>query len=204
MTNTNSKTIDTYETSLNEYIQNTPSKRGAVVENWLDKGLEGAGLDAKILEVGSAYGRDASYVESKGYHVEKTDATQGFVDILVEKDPTSHKLNIITDPIGEGYDVVLANAVLLHLNDTETRDVLAKIYNGLKPGGAFAFTLKQGDGEAWQENKGMGPRFFNYWQPETIQQALELAGFTDIQIWTDDTDGPATIWIMIVARRARE
>lgn len=34
------------------------------------------------LEIGSAFGRDAGYLERKGHSVECTDATQAFVDLL--------------------------------------------------------------------------------------------------------------------------
>lgn len=200
MEDTNKKTIEAYEVSIDQYIQNTPNRRGAVVEDWMDKALEGQSLDANILEVGSAYGRDAAYIENKGFHVEKTDATQGFVDILVKKDPTSHLFNIVTDEITNSYDLIIANAVLLHLNDEQTREAVSKIHHALTPNGTFAFTLKQGEGEAWQTNKEMAPRFFNYWHKEDIAQLLSEVGFTAIDVWTDETDSPNATWIMIVAK----
>lgn len=201
MDDTNKKTIESYEVSINQYIQNTPNKRGAVVEGWLDKSIEDLRLDAKILEIGSAYGRDAKYIEDKGFHIEKTDAAQGFVDILVQKDPTSHLLNVVTDDINSDYDLILANAVLLHLNDEETQGVLVKIFDTLISGGTFAFTLKQGEGEAWQNNKDMAPRFFNYWHKDDIVTTLLNTGFVNINAWVDETDSPNATWIMIIAKK---
>jgi 2-polyprenyl-3-methyl-5-hydroxy-6-metoxy-1,4-benzoquinol methylase len=202
MDNTNKKTIESYEVSINQYIQNTPNDRGAVVESWINESIKGLNSNSKILEIGSAYGRDAKYIEDKGFHVEKTDATQGFVDILVEKDPTSHSLNIVNDQLTNTYDLVIANAVLLHLNDKETIEASEKIFKALNAHGTFAFTLKQGEAEAWQNNKDMGPRFFNYWHKENIVKLLLNIGFTNINAWVDETDSPNATWIMIVAKKA--
>lgn len=202
MDDANKKTIESYEVSINQYIQNTPNNRGAVIEGWIDESIKDLNLDSKILEIGSAYGRDAKYIEDKGFHVEKTDATQGFVDILVEKDTTSYSLNIVTDQLNDTYDLVIANAVLLHLNNKETVEASKKIFNALNTDGTFALTLKQGEGEAWQNNKGMTQRFFNYWYKEDIVELLSNIGFVDINAWVDETDSPNATWIMIVAKKA--
>ncbi|HEY8992373.1 MAG TPA: methyltransferase domain-containing protein [Candidatus Microsaccharimonas sp.] len=201
MEDTNKDTIKAYEVSIDQYIQNTPNKRGAVVEGWMDKAIKSLDKDSTILEIGSAYGRDATYIEEKGFHVEKTDATQGFVDILIKKDPGSHLLNIVTDEIPHSYDLIIANAVLLHLNDEQTKEATDKIYNALHPNGTFALTLKQGEGTAWQTNKDMAPRFFNYWHTDDIVKLLSDTGFVNIDAWIDDTDSPSATWIMIVATR---
>lgn len=201
MKDTNKKTIESYEININEYIQNTPYKRGAVVEDWIDKSIKTLEPDAKILEIGSAYGRDAKIIEEKGFHVEKTDATKGFVDILQRHDPTAHILNIISDDIDNNYDLIIANAVFLHFDDDETRSTTKKVYDALNPGGLFSLTLKEGEGEAWQNNKGMAPRFFNYWSKEGIVELLTTTGFTDINAWVDSSDGSNTAWIMVIAKR---
>ena len=201
MEDTNKKTIESYEASINDYIQNTPNKRGAAVERWIDKSVRTLKHSAKILEIGSAYGRDAKIIEEKGFHVEKTDATKGFVAILQEDDPAARVLDIITDEIHNNYDLIIANAVLLHFNDTEIQSVTNKVFNGLNTGGIFSFTVKQGEGEAWQNNKDMGPRFFNYWSKEGIIKLLTDAGFTDIDVWTDSSDGSSAIWIMVIAKK---
>ena len=202
MEDTNKKTIESYQTSIHEYIQNTPNKRGAVVEDWIERSIQQLQPDAKILEIGSAYGRDAKIIEEKGLHVEKTDATKGFVDILQKDDPTAHLLNIITDDIDDDYDLIIANAVFLHFNDAETQSTVKKVYDALNPGGIFSLTLKQGEGQAWQNNKDMGPRFFNYWSKDGIVELLTAIGFTDINAWIDSSDGSNATWIMVIAKKS--
>ena len=202
MEDSNKKTIESYELGINEYIQNTPSKRGEVVEDWIEKSTRDLEPDAKILEIGSAYGRDAKIIEEKGLHVEKTDATKGFVDILRKDDPSAHVLDILTDEINNTYDLIIANAVFLHFNDKEIHIASTKAFNALNPSGRLALTLKSGEGEAWQSNKGMAPRFFNYWSKEGIVELLvNEIGFSSIDAWLDSSDSSNATWIMVVARK---
>lgn len=201
MEDTNKKTIESYETSVNEYIQNTPSKRGAVVEDWINKSIQSLGPDAKILEIGSAYGRDAKIIEEKGLYVEKTDATKAFVDMLQKEDPTAHILNIITDDINGTYDLIIANAVFLHFNDSEMQFTTKKVYDALNSEGIFSLTLKQGEGEAWQNNKSMAPRYFKYWSKDGVVELLTAVGFKDINAWVDSSDGSGATWIMVIAKK---
>ena len=186
----NEKTIESYETKV------------AVVEDWIEKSIQTLKPGAKILEIGSAYGRDAKIIEEKGFYVEKTDATLDFVSILQEDDPSARVLNIITDEIDDTYDLILANAVLLHFDDNETKSTVKKIHAALNSNGTFSFTLKQGEGVAWQNNKDAALRFSNYWSEKDIVQLLTMAGFEDIDAWTDSSDDPHTTWIMIIAKKS--
>lgn len=201
MNKSNKKTLESYESGVNEYIQHAPNKRGGVVENWIDKSLETLSKDAKILEVGSAYGRDAKIIEEKGFCVEKTDATEGFVEILKREDSNSRIFNILSDQIEDRYDLIIANAVFLHFTDEEVKNAAVKSYNALNLNGVLAITLKQGEGEAWQSNKGMAPRFFNFWSEEAITELFRQVGFDSVETWVDASDGSGTAWIMVIARK---
>jgi len=202
MDNSNKKTIESYELGVNEYIQHAPNKRGGVVENWIDKSLQALRPNARILEIGSADGRDAKIIEDKGFYVEKTDVTAGFVELLQKEDPNARFLNILTDEIKDSYDLIIANAVFLHFNDAETQLAMKKVYDALNFSGTFSLTLKQGEGEAWQNNKGMAPRYFNFWSKDGVVDLLASIGFTDIDAWVDSSDGSGTEWIMVIAKRS--
>lgn len=163
MNDSNHQTIQSYEAHVQEYINGTPQDVSGIVKEWLDEAIAGLAKDAHILEFGSAFGRDAAYLQNLGYQVECTDATQAFVDLLKQKGFNARQLNAITDDLGGSYDLVLANAVLLHFTRDETKQVLQKVFAALNPGGTFAFTLKQGEGEKWSEDKLGAPRYFCFW-----------------------------------------
>ena len=67
-------TLNTYELNAQNYIDRTPSSIEGDYKQYLDNFLSCVGKEAKILEIGSAVGRDADYIDSKGYSVTRTDA----------------------------------------------------------------------------------------------------------------------------------
>ena len=200
MSEANNRTIKSYNAHIQEYIDGTPHEVLGVVKDWLDGSLADVPKDARILEFGSAFGRDAKYLAGLGYTVECTDATPAFVDLLQQKGFDAKVLNAITDELPQGLDFVLANAVLLHFNRDEAVLVIKKVFDSLNTNGKFAFTLIQGEGEGWSEKKLGAPRFFCYWTEPQIRDVLESTGFGDVEISGDKAAANAT-WLQIVARK---
>ena len=200
MSKTNNRTVESYNAHIQEYIDGTPHEVLGVVKDWLDGSLADVPKDARILEFGSAFGRDAKYLAGLGYTVECTDATPAFVDLLQQKGFDAKVLNAITDELPQGLDFVLANAVLLHFNRDEAVLVIKKVFDSLNTNGKFAFTLIQGEGEGWSEKKLGAPRFFCYWTEPQIRDVLESTGFGDVEISGDKAAANAT-WLQIVARK---
>lgn len=200
MSEANNRTVESYNAHIQEYIDGTPHKVLGVVKDWLDGSLADVPKDARILEFGSAFGRDAKYLAGLGYTVECTDAAPAFVDLLQQKGFDAKVLNAITDELPQGLDFVLANAVLLHFNRDEAVLVIKKVFDSLNTNGKFAFTLIQGEGEGWSEKKLGAPRFFCYWTEPQIRDVLESTGFGDVEISGDKAAANAT-WLQIVARK---
>lgn len=200
MSKTNNRTVESYNAHIQEYIDGTSHEVLGIYKDWLDGSLADVPKDARILEFGSAFGRDAKYLAGLGYTVECTDTTPAFVDLLQQKGFDAKVLNAITDELPQGLDFVLANAVLPHFNRDEAVLVIKKVFDSLNTNGKFAFTLKQGEGEGWSEKKLGAPRFFCYWTESQIREVLESIGFGDIEISYDRVAANAT-WLQIVARK---
>ena len=200
MSKTNNRTVESYNAHIQEYIDGTSHEVLGIYKDWLDGSLADVPKDARILEFGSAFGRDAKYLAGLGYTVECTDAAPAFVDLLQQKGFDAKVLNAITDELPQGLDFVLANAVLPHFNRDEAVLVIKKVFDSLNTNGKFAFTLKQGEGEGWSEEKLGAPRFFCYWTESQIREVLESIGFGDIEI-SDDKVATNATWLQIVARK---
>ncbi|RWZ78827.1 MAG: class I SAM-dependent methyltransferase [Candidatus Microsaccharimonas sossegonensis] len=201
MTQSNERTLNSYEAHVQEYVDGTPQEVSGGVKDWIDRTLEGLPHEARIIEVGSAFGRDAQYIEAQGYKVDRTDATHGFVELLQSKGYQARDFNLITDSFNEQYDVVFADAVLLHFTREELELSVDKVRQALLPNGRFAFSLKQGEGERWSEDKLGAPRFFCYWTDEQITETLERVGFSDIAITTSEFGNNNPKWLHIVASK---
>ncbi len=195
----NRKTLAAYESGVNKYVAAmTPTVQGSV-KLWIDTGLSLLPVHAKILEIGSAHGRDADYIESKGFIVERTDATQSFVDYLVSKGRKARLLNALTDDYGGSYDMIYANAVMLHFTQKEFSDVLQRIQKALAPDGLLTFSVKIGNGSGWSNSKLDAPRFYTYWQEEPLKKFLEMHNFKIIY-WKEATSGHNTgDWFHVIA-----
>ncbi|HSX24118.1 MAG TPA: methyltransferase domain-containing protein [Candidatus Saccharimonadales bacterium] len=195
----NQKTLQTYEDSKQEYINKTPAKASPHVTEWIDRALEHVSTDGSILEIGSAFGRDADYMESKGYKVQRSDATKAFVELLRKQGHKAKVLNVLTDELDGPHDMIIANAVFLHFKTQELKDVLDKIYGSLKPGGTLAFTVKEGKGSEWSARYMNGPRFFRYWQPQPLRKLVVQAGYENIEL-TKGTSRNAE-WLHVIAKK---
>jgi SAM-dependent methyltransferase len=193
----NDITLKSYDDHIQEYVDGTPHTLDAGCNEWLDEILESLPRAAEILELGSGFGADADYIEAKGHKVIRTDASRGFVKLLKEQGHDALILNALTDDLGNNRVMIFANAVFLHFNRQQLADVLLKTYSSLRPGGILAFSLKEGDGESWTNEKLSAPRYFCYWRSGDIQKAVEAAGFKDIKIISDTTS--TVDWLNITA-----
>lgn len=123
--------------------------------------------------------------------------------MLNQKGFNARHLNAITDDLGGPYDLVFANAVLLHFTREQTKQVLRKVRNALNEHGTFAFTVKQGEGEKWSEaseDKLGVSRYFCYWTEDQIRHAVQEAGFSDVKASGDQPTSRAT-WVQVIAKK---
>ena len=185
-TSLNNITLQSYEQGINQYISGTANETNGVVKDWIDQFLKLVPTNAQIIEIGSAFGRDAKYIESCGFSVDRTDATIGFVHLLQNEGHLVGKFNILTDDFTSQYDLVFANAVFLHFNHEELVGVLKKVWLNLNSHGILAFSVKHGKGDEWTSEKIGNPRYFCYWQKETIQPLLESLNFEVVYFSQDD------------------
>lgn len=202
----NQKTLRAYNRDILNYLKYTPRTFENVKDEmvtWIDSTLDHLETySSHILEIGSATPRDATYMRSKGFSVQCSDASRGFVDYLRKCGEDALLLNVLTDQIPKGlYDMVFANAVVSHFTKEDLRFALKNIYNALPEKGVFAFSAKEGDGETWVAEKSISERFIHYWQIENLTSAVEEIGYRVVFINTNAGDLPHHRWINIVAQK---
>ncbi|HEY3736914.1 MAG TPA: hypothetical protein VGL26_05665 [Jatrophihabitans sp.] len=134
-------------------------------------------LPGPVLEVGSGPGRDADYPEAQGLPVVRTDASNGFIEYQRSRGKSITPLNLLRDELGGPYAGLLADAVLLHLQRTQLKDVLVRARGAVVPRGVFALTVKEGDESSWSSAKLDRPRHFTYWRENEVREVLGRAGW---------------------------
>lgn len=139
-------TLKSYAEKFREYDANSSQDVTGPSKDWIDKVLAQFPKDAKIFEIGTAHARDARYIAGKGYSLMCSDAIDEFVGDIHRKGFKAVKFNVLNDGFSKYYDIIIANAVLPHFDDSEFDIVLKKTIDALNPGGVFAFTIKAGEG----------------------------------------------------------
>ena len=187
-------TLQTYRSGVETYAALTPDTVDGSMKIWLDAGFEGLPGSCSVFELGSATGRDAVYLRAAGFmNILCSDAVEQFFPALKEAGFPAVSFNAVSDDFPHVFDVVLANAVLLHFTRSQFRDVLRKTFDGLVSGGRFLFSVKQGSGEGWTTEKMDAPRFFCYWNGESVVEELSAVGFQVPVLMEDD------LWVYVVA-----
>lgn len=197
---TNAATLASYQAAADLYARTEPAPTPAELLAFLGVLVTLVPTGGSVLEIGSATGRDATILEARGLRVSRTDATQAFVDRLRAQGLTAAVLNVITDELGGPWDAIYANAVFLHLNLTELSHVLVKTAAAVVPGGALAFTLKEGDGAAWTTVKLDQPRYFTYWREEGLRSLIDGTPWEVVSI--DRVVGSSDEWLFCICRTA--
>jgi len=190
-------TLASYEAGVDDYLAASGPRDPAV------KALLARVADrvpgGTVLEVGSGPGLDALRMEALGLVVVRTDGATAFVDRMRADGHDARLLDIRSDALGGPFDAIVAIAVLLHLDREEFAQFLERALRALRPGGAIAFTLKEGDGDAWSHAKLGLPRHFTYWRADAVRVALERAGWASISI--EHVDGRTEPWLVVFAER---
>lgn len=198
---TNEITLKTYKHKVQEYIDHTPQKINDAEYPWIDEALKLIPASGTILEIGSGAGRNAKYIIEQGYKLECTEAVLEFVEVMQQKGLNARYLNILSDEISKKYDMVFANAVLVHFTPLQSRQVFGKVHRALKQKGVFALSLKMGDGETWTEEKLGAPRYFCYWQHDAIKELAEETGFEWMSVNSGETSLKNGTWLYIILRK---
>ena len=191
-------TLRSYETAAQRYADKTAEPSPALCA-FLDLFADAVGL-GRVLEVGSGPGMDAEYLERRGLNVSRTDATPAFVEMMRAAGHEARLLDIRTSDLGGPWGAVLAQAVLLHLDRAQLADALQRIRQAVTDGGVLAFTVKEGDGDAWSEAKLDLPRHFTYWREGPLRDVLAQTRWAVISI--DHIAGRVEPWLYVMARAA--
>jgi 2-polyprenyl-3-methyl-5-hydroxy-6-metoxy-1,4-benzoquinol methylase len=148
----------------------------------LDWFASAVGPGGRVLEIGSAGGRDALALEERGLTVRRTDVTPAFVELMRSRGHEAEVLDPLTDDLVDDrhgpYDGVWASACLLHVGRADLPAVLDNLSGATRPGGALMMSLKEGDGDEWSVHGHVrAPRKFTYWREGPLRAVLAATGW---------------------------
>jgi predicted TPR repeat methyltransferase len=189
-------TLASYEQGVEAYLDASNPTPHPPYEEFLHRVVSLLPAGSRMLELGSGPGDDALFFEHHGLLVRRTDGTRAFVERLRSNGHQADVLDVTTDEFGGPFDVVFANAVLLHLTVDQFDTVLAKAARAVHPDGLLVFTVKEGDGTEWTTTKLDRPRYFTYWRETAMRAHLTTAGWTAVSI--EQVNGRLEPWLYVI------
>jgi SAM-dependent methyltransferase len=190
-------TLRSYDGGIQDYLRHSPVTPHPSVVAFRERVLAHLLPGDRMLELGSGPGRDAAFFEASGIAVQRSDGTAAFVSMLREQGHGAKLLDVTRHELGEDFDAIFANAVLLHLTPQQLDALLRRGARAVRPGGLLAFTVKEGDGEAWTSDKQLS-RYFCYWREPQLRQLLKGTGWRPESI--EHEAGRLEPWLQVICR----
>lgn len=157
---------------------------------------------AQILELGCGAGRDAAYMDERGFQVDPTDGVAEMAALAEQR--LSRPVRVMRfDELAAvaRYDAVYASYALLHVPRDALADVLRRIWIALRPDGWHMATYKSGG----TEGRDALDRYFNYLSPAQARAYYEAAGaWASIELREGEGagyDGRISPWVNVIARK---
>ena len=135
-------------------------------------------------------------MEELGYKVIRSDYPDSFLKYQEAQGKGIRKINILDLPTQEEYNLIFANAVLLHFDAVQVEKIMQDVKQMLLSEGFFAFSVKEGEGEEFSDAKLGKNRYFKYRKEEELRIILEKIGFRVLKITT--VEGK---WIHTIVRK---
>lgn len=196
------KTQETYRQIAADYAQ-AQQNRGPVMEQ-MAHFVSLVRLGGIVLDVGCGPGMDTAVLQT--HHL--TAIGLDFSHEMMRVGRDEHDIQVPFAqadmrhlPFAGQIDGIWACASLLHLERDDMLPALREFHRVLNPGGVVYLSVKLGSGEQWTEmsyNRPL-PRFFAFWQPDTLDPLLETAAFHIIDGWQDE--GRRDTWLVRFMRK---
>lgn len=198
------KTRSFYESFAQEYASSIPRAVTGGMKEWLDRFVANISPGTEVFEVGSGTGRDAAYLESMGYHVQRSEIAAPFLRGFAQQGFDALRFDVLRDRFPGKQRAVFANSVFCHMTNRQLRAALENVYEALVPRGRLGFNTKAAP-VSWhsmvQNERLPGARYFSRWPPEKLRSEVERVGFR--VLWCSER--PAilrpTPWVNLVLQK---
>jgi SAM-dependent methyltransferase len=163
-----------------------------------------------VLVPGCGDGRDSRYLSALGLAVTSFDLSDGMLAIARRQDPVGDYRRLDFRDLARldgPYDGIWASGCLYHLTKPEFARCVADCHALLAPNGVFYLTMKEGDGERFEEQPGprypggaeaqtrlRGKRFYAYYGRDELIELL--AGFALLhEQRVEPSEGGFELWL---------
>ncbi len=200
------RTIKAYDEIAEEYCKKTEQEGNREFQKeMLDKTLRYLDSKARIIDLGCGDGRDTQYLKEKGMDVIGIDLSRSMINLARKKNPRATFLQMdIRDTVFPEniFHGAWASTSLTNFPKSELSKAEKEIYRIVEPGGIFAFSVKEGEGEGFEESVVEGhERYCSYYSLDEIKEKLNLFEVMDSRRCPEEVFGYDFIYCWARARK---
>ncbi|HZS31120.1 MAG TPA: class I SAM-dependent methyltransferase [Gaiellaceae bacterium] len=169
-----------------------------------ERALVRVAASPRVLDVGCGPGRDMAWFEERGATVVGTDVSPRMLELARRRCSGALELMDMRELAfpAASFDLVWANASLLHLPKADAVRALEEFRRVVAPGGLVVVTVKRGAGERWEQAGEAPRRLFARYEPDELRAALGGADL-EVELLEMKTSERGEDWLHAVGRRAQ-
>jgi SAM-dependent methyltransferase len=175
---------DFYNRNAEAYATNTAQMLDL---DWLEKFASYVRPGGRILDVGSASGRDSAWFASRGFEVVGIDIAESLVKMATVTVPGARfaVMNLMDlDFEDQSFDGIWCSCVLLHIPRSDAPVAIQKMASKLRTDGVFYVLVKEGATDGLEEDSRYenAVKFSSYFEASEIRTMLKSADLEILEI----------------------
>jgi ubiquinone/menaquinone biosynthesis C-methylase UbiE len=173
---------------------------------WLEKLLRALPPGSSLLDLGCGSGDPAGILIAQQHHVTGVDLSREQIKRARRNVPSGTFLHADAAAVqfpDASFDAVVSFYTLEHIPRAEHAALLASIHRWLRSGGLLLLSLEAGEAEGMLGEWLGVPMFFSCFDPETMVQMIQVAGFEIVEtaVETQIEQGTEIPYLWVLARR---
>ncbi len=214
----NKQTLEVYQKVARGYLKSTKLANDIYKENaerskkelhdFINKTFKDLPKGSKVLEVGSADGENAKYIQKLGFDVTPSDIADDFLNAIKRNGLSPIKFNLLEDDFKDMYQAIFCWRVFVHFTKKDSLKALKRSYNALENNGIFILSVinrecKKVDSE-WMDFPDVyhlgENRYFNYYSKEEMDKIISKTNFK-ITNYYDTVAENGIKWLVYVLKK---
>jgi ubiquinone/menaquinone biosynthesis C-methylase UbiE len=151
---------------------------------WLRRLLSELEPGSSVLDLGCGSGDPADIEIAREHQVTGVDISQAQINLACHNIPAGHFVHGDAGSVefpAASFDAVVSFYTLEHIPREEHETILRRIHHWLRPGGLLLISLEAGEAEGVISRWWGVPMYFSCFDPETVEQLVNKAGFEIIE-----------------------
>ena len=217
----NKKTLDAYQLTASKYLANSiehdaldvekAKRKKEQLQSFIKQSFSSIPIGSKVLEIGSADGENAKYLQELGYDVTASDIADDFIEAIKSNGLEPIKFNVLEDEFLERYFGIFCWRVFVHFTKEDALKVIKKTYDALEKDGIFVFNAINRETkeveEEWIDFPGeyhMGiDRYYNYYYQEDLDSLIAQTDYEILDFHKEGGD-ENNKWLVYVLKKAKK